>query len=45
MPVPFRDDTTINELLGKLAIDANDTLFLENNKLRGKEFQVTFIWH
>lgn len=43
--VPFRDDTTINELLGKLAIDANDTLFLENNKLRGKEFQVTFIWH
>lgn len=43
--VPFKEDITVDEILKNLKIDTNNTLYSDDRKVSGKEFQVEVIWH
>jgi hypothetical protein len=36
---------TVGEILKTLKLDSNNTLFSEDRRVSGKEFQIEIIWH
>ena len=43
--MPFTENFKIEQLLAKIGIKSNDTLFSDERRERGKEFQITLTWH
>ena len=44
-PVPYTEDETVSDLLGKMGLRRNDTLFEQSSFQRGKELICQVSWH
>lgn len=43
--VPYSEEATVTTILGNLKLTANDSLFADDRRVSGKEFQVEIVWH
>lgn len=43
--VPYSEEATVATILANLKLTANDSLFAEDRRVSGKEFQVEMVWN
>jgi hypothetical protein len=43
--VPFDSTITVQSLLDKFGISGNNSMFVEDRKIRGREVKIELIWH
>lgn len=43
--VPYSDEASVENIFQNLKLTTNDTLFSEDRKISGKEFQIEVVWH